>query len=47
MGIGIRNMKREMLRCLNEAIGLNSSNETPNSNNESDYSNQPLESLAE
>ena len=36
MGIGLRNMKREMLRCLDEAVGLNCSNETPNCNNESD-----------
>ena len=47
IGIGLRNMKREMLRCLNEAVGLNSSNEAPNSNNESDNSNQPLKPLAE
>lgn len=47
IGIGLRNMKREMLRCLNEAVGLNSSNEAPNSNNESNNSNQPLKPLAE
>ena len=47
VGIGLRNMRREMLLCLDEAVGLNSSNETPNSNNESDYSNQPLKPLAE
>ena len=45
IGICIRNMKREMLRCLDEAVGLNGSDETPNSNNESDNSNQPLKPL--
>ena len=47
VGIGLRNMRREMLQCLDEAVGLNSSDETPNSNNKGDNSNQPLESLAE
>ena len=38
IGIGLRNMKRELLKCLDEAASLKSSDKTPDGYNESDNS---------